>query len=32
MRDRGLEGATARAQDNMALKLFFWELEEHLKR
>uniref|UniRef100_H2LDJ2 TSC22 domain family protein 1 n=1 Tax=Oryzias latipes TaxID=8090 RepID=H2LDJ2_ORYLA len=31
MRDRGLEGATARAQDNMALKLFFWELEEHLK-
>uniref|UniRef100_A0A3P9LHI4 TSC22 domain family protein 1 n=1 Tax=Oryzias latipes TaxID=8090 RepID=A0A3P9LHI4_ORYLA len=31
MKDRGLEGATARAQDNMALKLFFWELEEHLK-
>lgn len=34
MREKGLagEGAAAQGHDAMTLKLFFWELEKHLKR
>ena len=34
MREKGLagEGAAALGRDAMTLKLFFWELEKHLKR